>query len=114
MAWASGSEFEAASPTHIGVLRSKKKRLGAEQPTSQPSLRLPTGAGALTKTRMRTKAPREAATLQVAMAGTSTDWFSNENPLPGCFLNHGQSREPWTPLFWVASWDSEVPGRGAG
>lgn len=66
----------------ICVPRSRRRRPGAERPTSLHSPHLRTGGGALMKTRMRMKALQGAAILQVAMVVTSTDWSSNVNLLP--------------------------------
>lgn len=68
-------------PSHcICVPRSRRRRHGAGRPTSLHSQHLHTGGRALTKTKMKTKALLGAATLQVAVAVTSTDWSSNVSP----------------------------------
>lgn len=80
--WLGSLNFKPPLLPRICVPRSRRRRPEAGRPTSLHSPHLRTGGGASTKTRMRTKALREAAVLPVAVAVTSTDWSSNVDPAP--------------------------------
>lgn len=107
---ASEPTFETSCSIPICVSRSRRRRRGAGRPTSPHSPRPRTGGGALTTTKMRTKALPGAAALQVAAVVTSTDWSSNGNPR--------STPPPWPARTCgvpqpTSGWGAQVPGRGA-